>query len=159
MVGGVNILWRAFREAGSVNGVAYHFHDPELMLVGFALKLRGKRVFYDVHEDVPRQILDKRWVTPWLRKLLAHLGPERILWGTDSTWYGSPQPLIDAFRAFTIPERMQAEFGYPPLTDAVKTRILGANAAALYGIEPPVANPLPADLAPSLLAAMDTARV
>ena len=31
------------------------------------------------------------------------LGPERIVWGTDSTWYGSPQPLIDAFRAFQIP--------------------------------------------------------
>ena len=51
-----------------------------------------------------------------LGKLLVALGPERIVWGTDSTWYGSPQPLIDAFRAFRIPERMQAEYGYPPLT-------------------------------------------
>ena len=40
-----------------------------------------------------------------LGKLLVALGPERIVWGTDSTWYGSPQPLIDAFRAFQIPER------------------------------------------------------
>ena len=48
-----------------------------------------------------------------LGKLLVALGPERIVWGTDSTWYGSPQPLIDAFRAFRIPERMQAEYGYP----------------------------------------------
>jgi predicted TIM-barrel fold metal-dependent hydrolase len=94
-----------------------------------------------------------------LGKLLTQFGPDRILWGTDSTWYGSPQPLIDAFRAFTIPARMQAEFGYPPFTDATKARILGANAAALYGIEPPVANALPADLASALLAALDTARV
>jgi len=93
-----------------------------------------------------------------LGKLLTQFGPERILWGTDSTWYGSPQPLIDAFRAFTIPERMQAEFGYPPLTDATKARILGANAAELYGFEPPVASALPADLAPALLAAMGAAR-
>ena len=35
-----------------------------------------------------------------LGKLLVALGPDRIVWGTDSTWYGSPQPLIDAFRAF-----------------------------------------------------------
>ena len=69
-----------------------------------------------------------------LGKLLASLGPDRIVWGTDSTWYGSPQPLIDAFRAFRIPERMQAEFGYPALTADVTERILSANAQSLYGI-------------------------
>ena len=30
---------------------------------------------------------------------------------------------------------MQEEFGYPPLTAAVKEKILGTNAAALYGID------------------------
>ena len=69
-----------------------------------------------------------------LGKLLAALGPERIVWGTDSTWYGSPQPLIDAFRAFRIPPRMQEQFGYPELTTADKERILSANAQALYGV-------------------------
>jgi predicted TIM-barrel fold metal-dependent hydrolase len=67
-------------------------------------------------------------------KLLRAFGPDRIVWGTDSTWYGSPQPLIDAFRAFTIPERMQAEFSYPALTADAKERILSANAQQLYGI-------------------------
>jgi uncharacterized protein len=69
-----------------------------------------------------------------LGKLLVALGPERIVWGTDCAWYGSPQPLIDAFRAFVIPERMQEQFGYPALTAAVKERILGTNAQALYGV-------------------------
>jgi predicted TIM-barrel fold metal-dependent hydrolase len=69
-----------------------------------------------------------------LGKLLVALGPERIVWGTDSTWYGSPQPLIDAFRAFRIPPRMQEEFGYPALTTADKDRILSANAQELYGV-------------------------
>ena len=49
-------------------------------------------------------------------KLLTALGPDRIMWGTDSIWYGSPQPLIDAFRAFQIPESFQEQFGYPALT-------------------------------------------
>jgi predicted TIM-barrel fold metal-dependent hydrolase len=70
-----------------------------------------------------------------LGKLLAAVGPDRIVWGTDCIWYGSPQPLIDAFRAFTIPERMQDEFGYPPLTDDVKQRILATNACRAYGID------------------------
>ena len=69
-----------------------------------------------------------------LGKLLVALGPERIVWGTDCAWYGSPQPLIDAFRAFTIPPDMQARYGYPALTPAVKERILSANAQALYGV-------------------------
>jgi predicted TIM-barrel fold metal-dependent hydrolase len=69
-----------------------------------------------------------------LGKLLAAVGPDRIVWGTDSTWYGSPQPLIDAFRAFEIPERMQEEFGYPALTDEIKARVLGVNARSVYGI-------------------------
>jgi uncharacterized protein len=67
--------------------------------------------------------------------LLRCVGEDRILWGTDSIWYGSPQSLIDAFRAFTIPERIQEEFGYPPLTDRAKDKILSANAAALYGVD------------------------
>ncbi|HWW44606.1 MAG TPA: amidohydrolase family protein, partial [Acidimicrobiia bacterium] len=60
---------------------------------------------------------------------------DRILWGTDSVWYGAPQPLIDAFRAFQIPERLQEAYGYPALTDAVKAKILGLNAARLYGVD------------------------
>jgi uncharacterized protein len=70
-----------------------------------------------------------------LGELLAAVGPERIIWGTDCVWYGSPQPLIDAFRAFVIPERMQAEFGYPALTPDVKDRILSTNAAGPYSID------------------------
>ncbi len=71
-----------------------------------------------------------------LGKLLLAVGEDRILWGTDSVWYGPPQPLIDAFRAFTIPERLQETLGYPELTPTVKQRILGGNASALYGVAP-----------------------
>jgi hypothetical protein len=70
-----------------------------------------------------------------LGKLLAALGPDRILWGTDSIWYGSPQPLIDAFRAFQIPESIRDRHGYPDLDAAAKERILSRNACAAYGID------------------------
>ena len=71
-----------------------------------------------------------------LGKLLVAFGEDNILWGTDSIFYGSPQGQIDALRAFQIPEEMQTRFGYPPLTRGVKAKILGWNAASLYGIEP-----------------------
>lgn len=71
-----------------------------------------------------------------LGKLLVAFGEDNILWATDSIFYGSPQGQTEAFRAFQIPEEMQAEFGYPPLTRATKAKILGWNAVNLYGIEP-----------------------
>jgi len=61
-------MWRAVRTAAP--DVA-HFHDPELIPVGLALKLSGVRVIYDVHEDVPRQILDKYWIPVRLRQPIA----------------------------------------------------------------------------------------
>jgi hypothetical protein len=69
-----------------------------------------------------------------LGKLLRALGPDRILWGTDSIWYGSPQPLIDAFRSFEIPPSFQERFGYPPLTVETKEKILSHNARRVYAV-------------------------
>ena len=71
-----------------------------------------------------------------LGKLLVQLGPSRILWGTDSIWYGSPQDQIQAFRAFEIAPELQERYGYPALTPEIKRKILGLNAAELYGVKP-----------------------
>jgi len=68
--------------------------------------------------------------------LLARVGEDRVLWGTDAIWYGAPQPQIMAFRAFEITEAYQAAYGYPALTDDVKRKVLGLNAAKLYGLDP-----------------------
>jgi predicted TIM-barrel fold metal-dependent hydrolase len=69
-------------------------------------------------------------------KLLARLGEDRILWGTDCIWYGSPQDQIQAFRAFEISAEYQERFGYPPLTAEAKRKIFGLNAARVYGVDP-----------------------
>jgi uncharacterized protein len=69
-----------------------------------------------------------------LGKLLLYLGEDRILWGTDSIWYGSPQDQIQAFRAFEISPEFQQRFGYPALTPERKRKIFGLNAAKVYGI-------------------------
>jgi hypothetical protein len=70
-----------------------------------------------------------------LGKLLKHFGDDRILWGTDSIWYGSPQDQIQAFRAFQISAEFQQRFGYPALTAVAKRKIFGLNAATVYGLD------------------------
>ena len=68
-------------------------------------------------------------------KLLRYFGEERILWGTDSIWYGSPQDQIQAFRTFRISDEFQERFGYPALSTEAKRRIFGLNGARVYGID------------------------
>ena len=68
-------------------------------------------------------------------KLLKYFGEERILWGTDSIWYGSPQDQIQAFRAFEISAEFQERYGYPALTAEAKRRIFGLNGARVYNID------------------------
>jgi predicted TIM-barrel fold metal-dependent hydrolase len=71
-----------------------------------------------------------------LGKLLSRVGEQRVLWGTDAIWYGSPEPQIMALRAFDITPQFQETYGYPALTAATKSRIFGLNAAALFGLDP-----------------------
>jgi hypothetical protein len=71
-----------------------------------------------------------------LGKLLARVGTDRVLWGTDAIWFGGPQPQLMAFRAFTIGVEFQERFGYPELTDDVKRKVLGLNAATLFDLDP-----------------------
>ena len=79
-----------------------------------------------------------RHAAAMLGTLIRGLGAERVLWGTDSVWYGSPQWQIEAFRRLEIPEDMRTKHGFAALGAAdgpVKTAILGGNAARLYGLE------------------------
>ncbi len=69
-----------------------------------------------------------------LGKLLKHCGPDNVLWGTDSIWYGSPQDQIQAFRAFQIAPELRAQHGYPEITPALRAKIFGLNAMRPYAI-------------------------
>jgi len=59
-----------YREALRQNGDVYHFHDPELIPLGLLLAARGKIVVYDIHEDVPADILHKDYIPRHLRRPL-----------------------------------------------------------------------------------------
>ena len=66
-------VYQVYQRALEVEAALYHFHDPELIPVGFLLKLKGKKVIYDIHEDVPKQIMSKEWIAKPLRRIVAGL--------------------------------------------------------------------------------------
>lgn len=64
--------WTVGREALASKAKVCHFHDPELMPAGIILKLFGRKVIYDVHEDYSKTIATKAWVPQLLRRPLAY---------------------------------------------------------------------------------------
>jgi glycosyltransferase involved in cell wall biosynthesis len=72
--------WRAMAKALRERPDLVHFHDPELIPIGMLMRLLGNRVVYDVHENLPMDILHSK---PYLPKILRRTlsGIARIVEG------------------------------------------------------------------------------
>ncbi|WP_026679203.1 glycosyltransferase family 4 protein [Fictibacillus gelatini] len=67
----IGTTWKVYKESLKVDADVYHFHDPELIGIALLLKKNGKKVIYDVHEDVPEQVLSKKWIPIGMRKIVS----------------------------------------------------------------------------------------
>ena len=81
-------------------------------------------------------VANPRFAAAVVGSLVNGLGVDRVVWGTDSVWYGSPQWQIEAMRRLEIPDDMMKKHGWKTklggADSAVKRKIFGENSAKLY---------------------------
>lgn len=64
---------RVFNKVLEIKPQVVHFHDPELLGIGVKLAKLGYKVIYDVHEDVPKQVMNKHWIPRVIRPVISKL--------------------------------------------------------------------------------------
>ena len=113
------ILLRALREP---KDSVFHLHDSELLPVGLVLKLMGRKVIYDAHEDTPLQISYQHWIPLWIKRpyawfyfILEKLGG----WWFDAIIVAEPviakyfdEKKVTLLRNFPIASSFQREKSY-----------------------------------------------
>jgi len=121
-----------------LNFIAYHsawpYHAELAALKGF--KPQRKNMFCEVGSAFAATVTSRPLeCAHLLGTLLRDLGPDYVMWGTDSALWGNPQWQIDAFRKFQIPDQLVEGHGYPKLTDEIKAKVFGLNAARIWNLK------------------------
>jgi predicted TIM-barrel fold metal-dependent hydrolase len=128
---------QALDDFPDINFVLYHSAYPyldELTMMAFRLTGREKNLYVDLGGLFTILMQAPMEMGHTLGKLMKYLGPDNIIWGSDAPITGSPQPLIDFFRRYKIPDELIEKYGYPQITDEDKQKILGGNIARMFGI-------------------------
>ncbi|BAT57650.1 amidohydrolase [Variibacter gotjawalensis] len=120
--------WKEFQDTGRVSWVSDLADIPE--------KHGVTNVYADVGQLFAQSVVAVPRLGAALMGILGRgLGYERVVWGTDAVWTGSPQWQIEGLRRLEIPEDMQKQHGFKPLGAAngpIKNMIFGETNAKLY---------------------------
>ena len=65
--------WKILEEGVSGGYAIFHFHDPEMLWVGFMVKLFRIKVIYDVHEDIRAAAQIRDWIPQLFKGVLGGL--------------------------------------------------------------------------------------
>lgn len=107
----VRLFFRAWKSPACY----IHFHDSELIPIAMILKFfTGKKVIYDIHENLPAGIMTKSWIPPLMRKTLARV----MDWVEKKAVCYFNGILLAEFsyveRFRTLPANMETVVNYPP---------------------------------------------
>jgi predicted TIM-barrel fold metal-dependent hydrolase len=120
-----------------LNFIAYHsawpYHNELAALKTF--KPQRKNLYCEVGSTFAATVTSRPLECAHvIGTLLRDLGPDYVLWGTDSLLWGNPQWQIEAFRKFQIPDQLVEGHGYPKITDEIRRKVFGENAARIWNI-------------------------
>ena len=109
-------VWAVYKEAIRLDAELYHFHDPELLPIGLLLRMRGKIVVYDVHEDVSVDVAQKHYIPQGLRHLSA--SAVSLLETVTSGFFSAVVPATPTIsRRFGSRDRQVVVSNYPAVED------------------------------------------
>ncbi|MEO5603884.1 MAG: glycosyltransferase [Cyclobacteriaceae bacterium] len=95
VVNPINILKKALRQPAHA---IFHLHDSDILLTGLVLKILGRKVIYDAHEDTPLQIRYQHWLP-------------KILKGPYAAFYFALEKLCGwCFDAIIVAEPVMAKY-------------------------------------------------
>jgi uncharacterized protein len=113
----------------------------EVLHPGFAfvdetawLLARYPNVYVNLEWTVSLMFTAPRRFAEVLGKLMSWGGEDRILWAAGAMIV-HPQPVLDAFLGFEMPDDLVEGYGFPPLTDVAKQKMLGENYCRLHGLD------------------------
>lgn len=127
VVGGPRAIYAAVKTRAGI----FHLHDPELLWSVPFLRLAGKKVIYDAHEDLPVQVLDKPYANAFVRPVLV--GTAYLLLGLarlSNHVIAATEPIASRFP----PQRVTVVRNYPPLRaeESSSVPILQRDKSAVY---------------------------
>lgn len=64
-------MYNIWRKAKELNCDIYQFNDPELLFIGIILKILGKKVVWDMHENIPADLMQKKYIPYYLKVLIT----------------------------------------------------------------------------------------
>lgn len=79
--------------------------------------------------------IQPRVVQMQLGTLLAQVGSDKLIWGSEAGLAGPPAPYLAAFMDLQIPDDLREGYGFPQITLDDKRKILGENYARLMGVD------------------------
>jgi predicted TIM-barrel fold metal-dependent hydrolase len=114
----------------------------EVLHPGFAfveetawLLARYPNVYVNLEWTVSLLFTAPRQFAEVLGKLMYWGGEDRILWAAGAMLV-HPQAALEAFLDFEMPDDLVHGYGFPPLTEEAKQKLLGENYCRLHGLDP-----------------------
>jgi uncharacterized protein len=98
--------------------------------------LKNKNVYAEMGSAWNISIRNPMVAQHYIGKALKYMGEDRVVWGSECVWFGSPQPQIEAMKVFQISKEFQDMYGYPEFTDQIRRKIFGLTGAELYRVNP-----------------------